>query len=158
MYTTTKMGNESRLKAQESYKKARETIINSSPKISYLQSGDLFQSLVPFWQLHLYFTENGYPDFYPDVMEQMRNQPHSGTGDDSINNMFEFIKIASDIAKTDLTEFFEKWGFFYVGDVAIQDYANYNFTITQQMVDETKSYIANKNYPKPKSDITLIED
>lgn len=158
MYTTTRMGNESRLKAQNSYAAARETIINASPKISYLQSGDLFQSLVPFWQLHLYFTENGHPDFYPDVMEQMRKQPHSGTGNQSINNMFDFIKIASDVTKTDLTEFFEKWGFFYVGELAIEDYSNYHFTITQEMVEEIKAYIASKNYPKPESDISLVED
>lgn len=158
MYTTTKMGNESRLKKQDSYAQARETIINSSPKISYLKSGDLFQSLVPFWQLHLYFTEKGYPDFYPDLMEQMRNQPHSGTGDQSINNMFEFIKIACDVSKTDLTNFFDKWGFFYVGDLHIKDYATYNFSITPEMVEETKAYIKGKNYPKVSEDIFLIED
>ena len=121
MYTTTALGNESRLKAQNTYTKARETIIESSPKISYLKAGDPFQSLVPFWQLHLYFTKNGFPDFYPDVMEQMRNQPHSGIRNESINNMFDFIKICSDVTKTDLTDFFDQWGFFYVGKLSIDD-------------------------------------
>ncbi len=30
--------------------------------------------------------------------------------------------------------------------------------ITPEMVDETKSYIADKNYPKPENDITRVED
>lgn len=155
MYTTTALGNESRLKAQNSYAAARKTIIESSPKISYLKAGDPFQSLVPFWQLHLYFTKNGFPDFYADVMEQMRNQPHSGIKNESINNMFDFIKVSSDITKTDLTDFFDQWGFFYVGKLSIDDYGKYELLITQEMVDETKEYIASKNYPKPTSDITL---
>lgn len=155
MYTTTALGNESRLKAQNSYEAARKTIIESSPKISYLKAGDVFQSLVPFWQLHRYFTKNGHPDFYADVMEQMRNQPHSGTGNASINNMFDFVKICSDVTKTDLTDFFDQWGFFYVGKLNIGDYGNYEFDITQKMVDDTKAYIASRNYPKPATDITL---
>jgi len=38
------------------------------------------------------------------------------------------------------------------------DYRKYDYTITQQMVDDTKSYIANQKYKKPAEDITLIED
>lgn len=158
MYTTTTLGNKSRLKEQKSYEAARKNIIESSPKKSYLQSGDAFQSLVPFWQLHLYFTKNGYPDFYADVMEKMRNTPHAGVGNESINNMFEFIKICCDVTKSDLTDFFDQWGFFYVGTMSINDYAKYEFTITQQMVDDTKAYIASKKYAKPSANITMIED
>lgn len=66
-----KTGNESRLKHQGSYNKARKEIIEG--KIAYLQSKDVFNKLVPLWQFHLYFTKNGYPDFYPDVMEYLRN-------------------------------------------------------------------------------------
>ena len=40
----------------------------------------------------------------------------------------------------------------------MQDYANYNFEITQKMVDDTKAWIKKQNYPKPKDDITLFED
>lgn len=158
MYTTTALGNKSRLKEQKSYEAARKNIIESSPKKSYLQSGDAFQSLVPFWQLHLYFTKNGYPDFYADVMESMRNQPHAGLGNASINNMFQFIKICCDVTKTDLTDFFDQWGFFYVGKMDINDYAKYEFDITQEMVDQTKAYIASKKYSKPTVDITTLED
>jgi hypothetical protein len=113
---------------------------------------------VPFWQLHLYFSRHGKPDFYADVMEEMRRRPDAGTGKNSIRNQFEFVKICCDVGKLDLTEFFEKWGFFWVGELSVKDYANYDFSITQAMVDETKSYIAKKHYSKPPQDLTLMED
>ena len=126
--------------------------------ISYLQVDDVFVRLVPFWQLHLYFSENGHPDFYADLMEEMRNRPHVGLGNESIRNQFEFIKLACELGKVDLTEFFEKWGFFYVGDIELDDYGKYKYTITQKEVDATKAYIAKLGLSKPKVDITTLED
>jgi len=158
MYTTTALGNPSRLKNQKNYASARKNIIEADPKISYLACKDVFDRLVPFWQLHLYFSRHGRPDFYADVMEEMRRREDAGKGNDSIRNQFEFIKICCDVGKTDLTDFFDQWGFFWVGELEIGDYGKYRFTITQQMVDETKAYIAAKKYPKPSEDITRIED
>ena len=158
MYTGGKMGNASRLKAQKNYASARKKIIEANPKCSYLADPDVFDRLVPFWQLHLYFSRNGQPDFYADVMEQMRNRADAGSGDDSIRNQFEFVKICCDVAKLDLTDFFEKWGFFWTGTITVNDYGKYRYTITQQMVDDAKAYIAQKQYKKPSVDITLTED
>jgi len=158
LYTCIKMGNTSRLKRSKKYAAARRNIIEASPKKSYLAVGDVFQRLVPFWQLHLYCSRNGKPDFYADVMEQMRLRPDAGGGNDSIKNQFEFVKICCDVAKLDLTDFFDKWGFFWVGELKLKDYRNYDFKITKKMVDDTKSYIAKKKYKKPAADITLIED
>ena len=158
MYTRGKMGNESRLKAQKSYDKARKSIIESKPKKSYLQDSDVFNRLVPFWQLHLYFSRNGKPDFYADVMEKMRNYPDEGRGDDSIRNQFQFIQICCEVGQLDLTEFFDKWGFFYVGEFEVKDYGTYRYKITQKMVDDCKSSIAKHGYEKPAADLTLIED
>ena len=156
LYTSTKMGNKSRIKRQNNYAKAREKIINA--KVSFLADKDVFNRLVPFWQLHLYFSRNGKPDFYADVMEEMRLRPDAGRGDESIKNQFEFVKICCDVGKLDLTDFFDKWGFLWVGEITVHDYRKYNYKITQEMVDETKSYIAKKNYKKPTRDITLVED
>ena len=121
------MGNESRLKEQKNYASARKNIIEANPKNSYLADNDVFDRLVPFWQLHLYFARNGRPDFYADVMEQMRRRPDAGPGNDSIRNQFEFVKICCDVSKLDLTDFFEKWGFFWVGQLTVKDYGNYQF-------------------------------
>jgi hypothetical protein len=158
MYTVTAMGNESRLNAQKNYASARRDIIESEPRKSYLECRDVFDRLVPFWQLHLYFFRNGKPDFYAGVMEEMRRRPAAGRGDDSIRNQFEFMKICCDVAELDLTEFFEKWGFFRTGEFTVRDYRTYNFEVTQEMVDDVRSYIAKKGYKKPGTDITLIED
>lgn len=158
MYTVTGMGNKSRLAAQGNYASARKNIIESEPKISYLECKNVFDRLVPFWQLHLYFSRNGRPDFYADVMEQMRRRPDAGRGDDSILNQFEFVKICCDVAELDLSDFFDKWGFFKVGKFTVKDYGEYNYTVTQQTVDDVKAYIAQKGYDKPDEDITLVED
>ncbi len=157
MYTVTAMGNRSRLKAQKNYASARKRIIEAQPRISYLLCPNVFDRLVPFWQLHLYFTRNGRPDFYADVMEEMRRRPHAGRGNDSIRNQFQFIKICCDVAHMDLTDFFEKWGFFYVGRFEVRDYRRYYYNVTKEMVDAVKKYIAEKKYKKPGTDITLVE-
>lgn len=158
LYTGLKMGNVSRLQEGKHYAKARKSIIETKPKKSYLADPNVFNRLVPFWQLHLYFSRNGRPDFYADVMEQMRLRPDAGQGDDSIRNQFEFVKICCDVGQLDLTDFFEQWGFFWVGKLDIDDYAPYHYDITQKMVDETKAYIAAKQYKKPPVDITTTEE
>jgi hypothetical protein len=158
MHTVGKMGNPSRLKAQKNYASARKNIIEANPKQSYLAEKDVFNRLVPFWQLHLYFAKNGRPDFYADVMEELRRRPDAGTGNNAIRNQFEFVKLCCDVAKLDLTGFFDKWGFFWVGELTVNDYGKYNYKITQEMVDETKSHIATKKYQKPAEDPSLIEE
>jgi hypothetical protein len=40
----------------------------------------------------------------------------------------------------------------------VDDYGKFSYTITQEMVDETRSYIAKKRYRKPSADLTLIEE
>lgn len=72
--------------------------------------------------------------------------------------MYEYVKLACDLLKTDLTEFFEAWGFFVTGRFEIGDYANYTFDVTPEMIDEVKDYIASRNYPAPNSDLTLLTD
>lgn len=172
LYSTTMLGNRSRLSAEGRYDKARKEILDSG--FSYLGSSsdgdanqyggggttDVFHRLVPFWQLHLYFTEQGYPDFYADLMIAMRNQESlSGRNrNKGWLDMLEFTRLASKVSTTDLTEFFERWGFYYVGKVEGDDYGRYSYDITQEAVDSVKKDIANMNLPKPKKDITLYED
>lgn len=158
LYTTGKLGNKSRLKEQKSYASARKAIIEANPRKSYLSDPDVFHRLVPLWQLHLYFERNGHPGFYADVMEKLRNSPSAGEGNDSILNQFVFIKACCDVGKTDLTEFFDKYGFFWTGEIKLNDYGDYDFKITPEMVDSTKAYIASKNYKKPVVDPSTLED
>lgn len=157
LYTTAAMGNKvSRIKEQKNYDKAREAIIGKN--ISYLHDKDVFNRLVPFWQLQLHFSTNGHPDFYADVMEQMRLKAKDYKGDQTINYQFDFIKICCDVTKSDLADFFEKWGFFWTGNIKLEDYASYNFDITPEMVAQTKEYISSKGYAKPSVDLTQISE
>ncbi|MCH5598595.1 hypothetical protein [Niabella ginsengisoli] len=69
-----------------------------------------------------------------------------------------FVKTACEVSKTDLTEFFDKYGFFYVGAFEFGDYGNYKYELTQEMADKCRSEIKAMNLPKPKVDLTTLED
>ena len=73
-------------------------------------------------------------------------------------DMLNFTRLASKVGKTDLTEFFDRWGFYYVGKVEGDDYGRYSYDITQEAVDNVKKDIADMKLPKHKMDITLCED
>lgn len=169
LYVTTSYGNKSRLSAQNNYKKSRESIINR--KISYLQDPDVFNRLVPFWQLQLYFANLGHnPNFYPDLFEAFRQQnperrSRRGGGQvmgDRGNNpavhQLNFVKTASKVAKLDLSDFFDLYGFFYVGKFTYDDYGNYTYEMTQEMVDKCKQEIKQLNLPKPSMDLSKLTD
>lgn len=168
MYVTRSFGVKSRLTPY--YQPARDSIIGR--KCSYLQDKDVFRRLVPFWQLQLYFAseKGGYKDFYPDLYESLRHTDDLDPAwKEGIHNLTEyqlnFVKKACQVSKTDLTGFFEKWGFFYVGKFDIDDYGAYTYIMTQAQVDACKAEIAAMKLPKPKDkstgkeiDLTLLMD
>lgn len=174
MYSTTAFNNKSRLSEGKIYQKAREIILDKG--ISYMDfpgkkeagtnqyggksNTDVLQRLVPFWQLHLYFKEQGYPDFYADLMIAMRKQKLLSEGKNNMSylNMLEFCRLACEVSKTDLTEFFERWGFFYVGEIDVTDYAEYEYQVSKEDVAKVKKAIADMHLPLPVKDITLFED
>lgn len=175
MYATTKLGNKSRLTDESRYADARKHILDKG--ISYMafpgklasnanvygedgKSTNVFERLVPFWQLYLYFKSQGYEDFYPDLMIVLRKQVPLGGNErnKSYQNMLEFCRLACVVSKADLTEFFERWGFFYVGEINVADYGHASFQVTKAEIDALKKEIAQMNLPKPTMDITAIED
>lgn len=171
LYVTRSFGNKTRISEQNNYDKSRESIIDKG--ISYLADEDVFNRLVPFWQLQLYFEGVGSnPDFYPDLFEAFRQQEakrsSNHTGDWATDrrrgernpavHQLNFVKTACEVAKLDLTEFFSKYGFFYVGTMNYDDYGKYTYTMTQEMVDKCLSDIKALNLPKPKIDISTLRD
>ncbi|MBQ1254113.1 MAG: M60 family metallopeptidase [Alistipes sp.] len=107
---------------------------------------DPFYKLVPLWQLYLYNTKvMGREDFYPDMYHIMRTS--NDIPEDYGARQLNFVKVCCDVAKEDLTEFFEKWGFFTVCDEIIDDYGNKRLLITEDMVKQIKDHAA--QYPKP---------
>lgn len=162
LYGTTSFGNKSRLSEQKSYEKARKSIIEGN--ISYLQDKDVFNRLVPFWQLQLYFAQHGYADFYPDLHEALRAGTSVGTdwgdrGKDAVAELqLNFVKKVCEVSKTDLTDFFDQWGFFTVAEFELKDYGTYQYKMTQAMVDKCKQDIQAMNLSKPIIDLTTLED
>ncbi|WP_409151531.1 M60 family metallopeptidase [Sphingobacterium sp. BS-2] len=174
LYVMRSFGNKSRILAENNFNLAKKSIIDK--KISYLQDPDVFNRLVPFWQLQLYFEGEGQnPDFYPDLFETLRKQNTNNSpsrqkirerwGREAVVvernpavHQLNFIKTACEVSKTDLTDFFDQYGFFYVGEMKYDDYGNYEYKMTQQMVDEVKNAIKSMNLAKPKLDITTLAD
>ena len=93
-------------------------------------------------------------------MIAMRNQSPIAEGNRNKDylNMLEFCRLACEVSQTDLTEFFDRWGFFYVGKIEVNDYAKYHYDILEEDVVAVKKAIADMNLPKPKVNITLLED
>ena len=117
---------------------------NPDKAISYLET-DVFERLVPFWKLQCYFTQNGYPDFYPDLYEKMRNSekehPELKDLDRSSNVVpfqLNFIRGASLLAGKNLYPYFEKFGFFRILKLSYDDYGNYTYEMTTEMRDRFK--------------------
>lgn len=158
MYVSTLAGKPSRLSEAKNYEGGLQHVVELSDKPFIMCVADPFEKLVPFWQLYLYAQEKGYSDFYADLMEYMRIHPDKGRGNASIYNMYEFVKVSCDLLKTDLTDFFEAWGFFVTGKFTVNDYAEYQFEVTDKMVDDIRRYIASKKYPKPIKDLTRLKD
>ncbi|MBQ2373594.1 MAG: M60 family metallopeptidase [Alistipes sp.] len=122
----------------------------------YSLCSDPFYKLVPLWQLYLYNTKvMGREDFYPDLHHIMRTS--DDIPEDHGARQINFVKVCCDVAKEDLTEFFEKWGFLVVCDQVIDDYGDKRLIVTEEMVKAVKDHAA--QYPKPeKKNIWFISN
>ncbi len=160
-HTQISFGNPSRLQNEHvpgyanRYEKAFEEIIAAS--IPHIAHEDVFSQLVPFWQLQLYFAHaQSYTDFYKDVHEQIRLNPDPPTDGEC---QLEFVRIVCDVAQTDMTEFFQAWGFLTPVDMDIEEYGvTRNMKITQAQIDDLIDYIAAQGYPAPSQPVQYITD
>lgn len=159
LHIQTSWGNGARIDVEDlgeynnRYEKGFTNLLN---KKAHAAEGDVFVKLIPFWQLELYLADVlGQEDFYKDVHEVIRvsdNQPNPGA------SQVEFVKIASDVAQLDLTEFFKAWGFLTPGSFDLDDYGQGNLTVTQQMVNDAVAYVKSKGYPEPDTAFEYITD
>lgn len=160
LYVQTSFGNNSRLEDKQGeliiYDRAfNGFFINKRPHIISDDKVNVFNQLVPFWQLHIYNKAIGNNDFYKDLFELIRTEPDKKTSGES---QLEFTFLASKAAKLDLTSFFEKWGYFETVDIIKGDYSKAPFTITQEMSNSVKNRIKALNLPKPKHQLEYITD
>ncbi len=129
---------------------------------AHVNGGDVFEKLMPFWQLYLYLVKaQGQDDFYKDLYEHYRVTPTLQKGDltDGIYQL-DFVRQTCRLANLDLTDFFTTWGF--LRPVEVKEKVGTPeektvFLITQQQVDDLKAEIA--VYPTPAhNDIHHITD
>ncbi|MEG2478713.1 MAG: M60 family metallopeptidase [Mucinivorans sp.] len=157
----TAFGSKSRLAVKEDdgkapYERAWTEFIAQG--MSNMVSTNVFNRLVPWWQLTLYFKEvEGMKDFWADLYEKVRTTPALNPMNPGVIQL-EFIKSACSVGKQDLTDFFEKCGMLRTADVLIGDYETTKFTITQAQIDAVKSWVAAQNFKKPTLAIEYIND
>ncbi len=149
-------------------------------KIPYVLRGEkmygskLFSMTRMYYQLFLYFHAAGKcPDFYPRLFERLRYDRLKGwsiTSSDAVDangyhinsvnakyDQLKFAEICCEITQTDLSEFFEAWGFFipmkngYVGD-----YGHHYVYLLQEDIDASKKKM--QQYAKKGGQIMFLED
>ena len=117
---------------------------------------DVFCKLVSLWQLQLYFGKaKGQADTYADLYEKVRttsNLPSAGL------QQLEFVKMMSDITKTDLIGFFKKWGYLSEFDKELDDYGKARFAVEKDDIDKTIAYVKGKGYPDISEKLEYICD
>lgn len=109
------------------------------------------------WQLWNYYHRCGYKkSFWQTLFKLMREEVGLDDTKTPGRKQLEFAKMASKAANENLIDFFEMWGFFEPVNATISQYGDFQYTVTQSMIDEAKTFMA--QYPQPKHAFQYIED
>lgn len=159
LHVQTEWGNPSRLESESMgrYNNRYEKAYNSSfvSKTSYVEEDDVFCKLVSLWQLHLYYGKALDNPIYKDYYEMVRTSPNLKSEGE---RQLDFVRMMCEVTKTDLTDFFKKWGYLTPVDKEIDDYGVGQVKITQEMIDILVSSIKMKGYPTLKDKMEYICD
>ena len=142
---------------------------------------DIWGTTRMFAQLYLYFHVQHHDDnFFPNLFKKMRANPidkgtwnasatfqyvedgqtKTGTGANIASGAKDYLHLAKmicDVAKADLSEFFEAYGMFEpVSKYHVGDYNNYIVTTTQSQINSAKTYM--QRYVKKLGNIMFIDD
>lgn len=133
----------------------------NTPVVGATSDGvDPTTQLEPFWQLYLYYhLVVGRTDFYPDLYEacRMRQTAYTNSDADQAQNMLDFMKMASDAAGEDLSDFCDAWAIPGVNNrMKVTHYGTNYITTTAEQVEASKSYC--HKYSKPKLNPLYIND
>ena len=108
------------------------------------------------WQLWNYFHRLGnMPDFFPKLFKYLRANPlvYASPG----TAQMQYAKAVCTVANMDMTDFFERWGFFRT--VFIQDYEQYGtymYMVMPPLIEQTKQYMT--TFDKKVPPIYYLED
>ena len=119
------------------------------------RGGDFFVRLAPMWQLQLYCHQAGYsPDIYAKLSQAVRNMDDSQMTDGQLQ--INFMKMVCDTTGMNFLPFFETAGMLKPIAEYIADYGSNWMMISQEMIDELKSYVKEKEYPEPEAAVNFI--
>lgn len=114
--------------------------------------GDLFVRLAPLWQLYLYndIAGLGVENFYPKIMQIVRNTNEEGLGAKDLQ--FNFMRNACQVMNANLTKFFKACGMLKEVDRNISGYGGTEqLTITSEDIAALEEEV--KNLPEPVSPV-----
>lgn len=104
------------------------------------------------WQLWNYYHRCGHnPKFWQTLFKLLREDRI--TESDPGGAQLKFAMKASEAAEEDLTDFFDLWGFFIPGEDTIEQYGTWKYKVTEEMIQEAKTFMKNSRNPNMLSSI-----
>lgn len=135
-----------------------DVLVHKRPFIN-VGNGDVFCRLVPFWSLELYMNYVlGKEDFYKDIYEAVRIETNKNSAAQSGEIQLDFAYKACVSSGLDLTDYFEKWGWFRSVNVEVSDYGDAQYIVTDDYARKIKEEIAALGLPKPKHNFEYITE
>lgn len=143
-------------KLAESYRQ-KKSWAKLGDEANYYQNEDAELHMRMQWQLWNYFHRLGnMPDFFPKLFKYLRSHPllYASPG----TAQMQYAKAVCTVANMDMTEFFDRWGFFR--EVFIPNYEQYGsplmYMVSESLIDQTKEYMA--TFSKKVPPIYYLED
>lgn len=123
---------------------------------NYYQNEDAELHMRMQWQLWNYFHRLGnMPDFFPKLFKELRAHPLTVSSPGMAQ--LEYARAICKVADMDMTEFFDRWGFFRT--VMLPNYTQYGtypYLVLQSTIDNAKAEMA--KYTRKAPPIHYLED
>lgn len=135
--------------------RAKKSWVQLGDEANYYQNEDAELHMRMQWQLWNYFHRLGHmPDFFPKLFKELRQKPLNASPGFA---QLDYAKAVCKVANMDMTEFFERWGFFRnVMIPQYQQYGTYMYMVNEYMVTPAKAYMATFSQKVPP--IYYLED
>lgn len=134
----------------------KKSWVKLGDETNYYQNEDAELHMRMQWQLWNYFHRLGnMPNFFPELFKELRTNPLAA-GSPGTAQM-QYAKAVCKVANMDMTEFFERWGFFREAFIPnYEQYGTYMYMVSQPLIDQTKAYMA--TFSKKVPPIYYLED
>lgn len=139
----------------------RQCVEDFENKVAYPLRGDVIGKSRMFFQLYLYFhAAKKDTTFYPRLFEALRQdklRKVNGGTTYAVEDQLKFAEKCCEIARMDLSEFFDVWGFFEPMDRAhVGDYGTYYVSLTKEEAEASRARM--QQYEKKLGNLMFIED